>query len=166
VGSDIFRKHRDFKSAKDTLSASETIRKTHSITVQVTTGAEGRLAAEGEAPYAVCIESQQSRSQNRIDAHHGSNRAMWGYIRYSFLFFIAMVVTWVWLLFFSPPTGLIFVLPSLSPVGGPCSYQLTLFRGHVSDCGCNLLTFVLFSRSRRQLTGYTVSSTLTSPISA
>ncbi|GFF96835.1 LOW QUALITY PROTEIN: hypothetical protein IFM47457_11087 [Aspergillus lentulus] len=95
VGSDIFRKHRDFKSAKDTLSASETIRKTHSITVQVTTGAEGLLAAEGAAPYAVCIESQQSRSQNRIDAQNGSNRAMWGYIRYSFLFFIAMVVTWI-----------------------------------------------------------------------
>jgi hypothetical protein len=100
VGSDIFRKHRDFKSAQDTLSASETIRKTHSITVQSNTDTEGHLAAGREAPYAVCIESQQTRSQNRIDAHNGSNRAMWSYIRYSFLFFIAMVVTWVSFFFF------------------------------------------------------------------
>jgi hypothetical protein len=165
VGSDIFRKHRDFKSAKDTLSASETIRKTHSITVQVTTGAEGRLPAEGEAPYAVCIESQQSRSQNRIDAHHGSNKAMWGYIRYSFLFFIAMVVTWVWLLFFSPPTGLISCYPAYLLSAGPALPAHTVSRACLW-VWVQFTDFVLFSRSRRQLTGYTVSSTLTSLVSA
>jgi hypothetical protein len=92
VGSDIFQKHKTLQMVQDKVPVSRGIR---SVTVNVTTTAAEAMAIEPATPYSTCIESQQSQSGSGVDAQINKNNVMWGYLRYSFLFFIAMVVTWV-----------------------------------------------------------------------
>jgi hypothetical protein len=68
---------------------------TRSVTFNVTAAAAGALAVEPATPYSTCIESQQSQAGSRLDIQVNRNNAIWSYLRYSFLFFIAMVATWV-----------------------------------------------------------------------
>lgn len=48
---------------------------------------------EGPQPFRSVMHT--GIDSNRTDPHVQMNAAMWGYLRYSFLFFIAMVITWV-----------------------------------------------------------------------
>lgn len=45
--------------------------------------------------YSASIESQHSHPRTRLDIQANKNNAMWSYLRYSFLFFLAMVATWL-----------------------------------------------------------------------
>jgi hypothetical protein len=100
VGSNIFKQHRSLQAAKNAMPVrSRVIKSVRSVTVDITHADSELLPVESATPYSVCIESQQSQSGSGIDAQINKNNAMWSYLRYSFLFFIAMVVTWVCILF-------------------------------------------------------------------
>lgn len=95
VGSNIFQKHRALQAAKNTLPDSRVIKGVRSVTVDITHVTAEALAIEPATPYSIYIESQQSQSRSGIDAQIKKNNALWSYLRYSFLFFMGMVVTWV-----------------------------------------------------------------------
>jgi hypothetical protein len=95
VGSNIFQKHRALLAAKNAMPDSRLIKGVRSVTVDVTHATAEAVAVEPATPYSICIESQQSQSGSGIDAQIKKNNAMRSYLRYSFLFFMAMVVTWV-----------------------------------------------------------------------
>lgn len=95
VGSNIFQKHRALQAAKNASPDSRTIKGIRSVIVDITHTTAEASPIEPATPYSVCIESQQSQSGNGIDAQIKKNNALWSYLRYSFLFFMAMVVTWV-----------------------------------------------------------------------
>lgn len=95
VGSNIFRKHRALQAAKSASPDSRAIKGVRSVIVDITHATAEALPIEPARPYSICIESQQSQSGSGIDTQIKKNNALRSYLRYSFLFFMAMVVTWV-----------------------------------------------------------------------
>ncbi|KAJ6050391.1 uncharacterized protein N7446_010500 [Penicillium canescens] len=77
------------------MPVSGVIKGVRSVTIDVTHAMVEALTVEPSTPYSVYVESQQSISGSAIDAQINKNNAMWSYLRYSFLFFIAMVVAWL-----------------------------------------------------------------------
>ena len=95
VGSNIIQKHRALQAAKRASPDNKAIKGVRSVIVDITHATAEAPPIEPATVYSVCIESQQSQSGSGIDAQIRKNNAMWSYLRYSFLFFMAMVVTWV-----------------------------------------------------------------------
>ncbi|KAJ5103611.1 hypothetical protein N7532_004140 [Penicillium argentinense] len=92
AGLRIYRQFKALRVAKETQPVSRVI--TRSVTSNITTTAAKALAFEPATPYSTCIESQQSQIGSGFSMQINTNDAMWSYFRYSFLFFIAMIVTW------------------------------------------------------------------------
>ena len=95
AGVHIYRKNKALQAAKDTMPTSKTVGITRSVTFNVTAGAAKVLNFEPATPYSTCIESQNSQPGSGLNNQVSKNNAMRSYLRYSFIFFIAMVATWV-----------------------------------------------------------------------
>lgn len=95
AGVHICRKNKALQAAKDTMPTSKAVGITRSVTFNVTAGAAKVLSFERATPYSTCIESQHSQPGSGLSNRVSKNNAMWSYLRYSFIFFIAMVATWV-----------------------------------------------------------------------
>lgn len=97
VGSNIFQKHRALQAAKDASPDSRVVKGVRSVTIVDITRAkaEEALTVEPATPYSICMETQHSQSGSGIDAQITKNNALRSYMRYSFLFFVTMVITWV-----------------------------------------------------------------------
>lgn len=97
AGVRIWRQYGTLKPAKDEPPANRAMGVTRSVSFDVTaTAAKG----SGSGPamlYSTSIESQHSRTRSGLDIQANKHNAMRSYLRYSFLFFIAMVATWVWI---------------------------------------------------------------------
>ncbi|KAJ5685162.1 hypothetical protein N7536_007781 [Penicillium majusculum] len=95
AGVRIWRQYRALKTAKDELPVHRATGVTRSVSFDVTaTAAKG----SGSGPamlYSTSIESQHSRTRSGLDIQANKHNAMRSYFRYSFLFFIAMVATWL-----------------------------------------------------------------------
>ncbi|OGE57580.1 hypothetical protein PENARI_c002G00321 [Penicillium arizonense] len=76
-------------------TSSKAVGITRSVTFNVTAGAAKVLSFEPATPYSTCIESQHSQPGSGLSNQVSKNNAMWSYLRYSFIFFIAMVATWL-----------------------------------------------------------------------
>lgn len=82
---------------KDAPPANRAINVTRSVSFDVTASADKGATTEPAMPFSTCIESQKSHSGSGLDIQAKKNHSMWSYFRYSFIFFIAMVATWVWI---------------------------------------------------------------------
>ncbi|KAJ5094908.1 hypothetical protein N7532_007199 [Penicillium argentinense] len=96
VGSNIFQKHQTLQAAIDASPDSRAVKDVRTVTtVDIIRATAGALAVEPATPYSICIETHQSQSGSGIDAQINKNNALRSYMRYSFLFFVAMVITWM-----------------------------------------------------------------------
>ncbi|KAB8069034.1 slime mold cyclic AMP receptor-domain-containing protein [Aspergillus leporis] len=89
TGYDIFHKYRIAKRANTTLPSSGGT--TRSVFLETATNP----GTEAPSSYSICVESQQSQTVDRLDDQIKLSNSLSSYMRYSFLFFIAMVVTWL-----------------------------------------------------------------------
>lgn len=108
AGIHIYRKYRALHVTKETLPVSGVIEVTRSFSFNAETATAEDLVVEPATPYSTCIESQQFQAGSGLDIRMNTNNAIWSYLRYSFLFFIAMVATWVWIC-----SSLLMTLPSI-----------------------------------------------------
>ncbi|KAJ5761785.1 uncharacterized protein N7511_005167, partial [Penicillium nucicola] len=95
AGVRIYRKHKALQRTQYAPPANRAINVTRSVSFDVTASADKGGTTEPAIPYSACIESQRSRSGSGLDIQAKKNHSMRSYFRYSFIFFIAMVATWL-----------------------------------------------------------------------
>ncbi|CRL29435.1 GPCR, family 2-like [Penicillium camemberti] len=95
AGVRIWRQYGALKTANEEPHVNRAMGVTRSVSFDVTaTAAKG----SGSGPamlYSTSIESQHSHARSGLDIQANKHNAMRSYLRYSFLFFIAMVATWL-----------------------------------------------------------------------
>ncbi|KOS48219.1 hypothetical protein ACN38_g808 [Penicillium nordicum] len=95
AGVRIYRQYKALKTAKYELPVNRALSVTQSVSFDVTATAAKGSGSSPAMLYSTSIESQHSRTRSGLDIQANNNNAMWSYLRYSFLFFMAMVATWL-----------------------------------------------------------------------
>ncbi|KAJ5507255.1 hypothetical protein N7527_009398 [Penicillium freii] len=95
AGVRIYRQYGALKTAKDELPVNGSMGVTRSVSFDVTASAAKGSGSGPSMLYSTSIESQHSRTRSGPDNQANTYHAMWSYLRYSFLFFLAMVATWL-----------------------------------------------------------------------
>lgn len=96
VGIDIYRRHKELRSTNSLLSIKGTNNHTPTHPPEPDLHANAKASwLDTETAHVSHVEAQRVQSRAEQKSRMANNKALRSYFRYSFLFFIAMVVTWV-----------------------------------------------------------------------